>query len=157
MNCTLVTTPTRITSARKNWPDICIILHNVHMFWGIISLSPHNHCYVEFYYLHITGEEHEGRWPVQGHIPSKLHSQNSNPRIQVQCSLDSTTDYCLYVDLSWKWEFFQLPFGFSFLLPLISGEANDNALMSVFMDNDPHGPASFLTTHRNRVYTAAIS
>lgn len=51
----------------------------------------------------LTGEI---RWSVQGHISSKLHRQDSNPEIQILYSLDFTTGYCFYTNLSWKWDFF---------------------------------------------------
>lgn len=41
---------------KSHFAFICTTLHNVHIFGGLISLSPHDHC-TEFHYLHFTDEE----------------------------------------------------------------------------------------------------
>lgn len=156
--CVLARTHTRTLSSRKKTPlDVCIILHHGHRIWRITSLTPCNHCHVEFHCPCLTGEI---RWSVQGHISSKLHRQDSNPEIQILYSLDFTTGYCFYTNLSWKWDFFffkRATSGFASLLPLVSNAASFEAPTSTFMNTNSPIQAPFLPTGRNYNPTVATS
>lgn len=88
------------------------------------------------------------RCPVQGHTPSTLRSQNSNPEIHVHRPVDSTPDRCLHVTLPQDGNFFKRSTpGVTFLLPLESDAAAE--------PSGPPSPAPFLSAPRIRDYAAA--